>query len=143
MIRKKLKAIGYLGAGNMSLKRIFTTYTLHFGLILLLLGIPLTIFGVFGVFLPPPDSLNALKGIIDSIGNWKYWCVLLGPVLIIAGGWYFFDNLTKRREFHELMENTSKAKFIRNLDRVEYLAWRLTPKHQSLFIEKKKGFRIK
>ena len=142
-MRKKLKAVGYSGPGNMSLKRVFTTYTLHFGLILLLLGIPITIFGIFGVFLPLPQSMSGLEGVIDSIGNWKYWCVLIGPVLINAGGWYFFDNLAKRREFNELMETTSKAKFIRNLDRVEYLAWRLTPKHQSSFIEKKKGFKIK
>lgn len=126
----------------MSLRRFFTTYTLHFGLILFILGIVLTIFGFFGVFYYD-QTPEFLKGTIGSIGDWKYWCILLGPILIIAGGWYFFDNVSKRREFRELMETTSKAKFIRNLDRVEFLAWKLTSEHQNQLAQKKSKFNIK
>ena len=126
----------------MSFKRVLSTYTLHLGFVLFVIGIVLTILGIIGVFYydQSPDSL---KGVIDTIGNWRYWCILLGPILIIAGGWYFFDNVRKRREFLELIETTSKAKFIRNLDRVEYLAWKLTLKHQEQFMDKKKEFHIK
>lgn len=126
----------------MSFRRFLTTYTLHFGLILFIIGVVVTVLGIFGVFFidQAPDFI---KGTLDSIGAWKYWCVLLGPVLIIAGGWYFFDNLSKRREFKELMDTTSKAKFIRNLDRTEFLAWKLTPEHQKQFTKKKKKFHIK
>ncbi|UCG68574.1 MAG: DUF3198 domain-containing protein [Thermoplasmata archaeon] len=126
----------------MSFKRFLTTYTLQFGLIIFIIGIILTIIGFFGVFYYD-NAPEFLKGPINSIGDWKYWCILLGPILIIAGGWYFFDDINKRREFQELMETTSKAKFIRNQDRVEYLAWKLTPKHQNEFMEKKKEFNIK
>jgi hypothetical protein len=126
----------------MSFKRILTNYTLHLGLILFVLGIILTIIGFFGVFYYD-NAPDFLKDVINAIGDWKYWCILLGPILIIAGGWYFFDNINRRKEFKELMETTSKAKFIRNLDRVEYLAWRLTPSHQSELMEKKKEFNIK
>ncbi len=63
--------------------------------------------------------------------------------MLIAGAWYFFDNVKMRREFKELMETTSKAKFIRNLDRVEYLAWKLTPDHQNQLTKKKSEFHIK
>ncbi len=127
---------------NMSLKRFFTTFALHFGFILFILGIFLTILGFFGVFYYDSDY-NVFKGIIDSIGDWKYWTILIGPILLIAGAWYFFDNVKMRREFKELMETTSKAKFIRNLDRVEYLAWKLTPDHQNQLTKKKSEFHIK
>jgi hypothetical protein len=126
----------------MSLKRFFTTFALHFGFILLILGIFLTILGFFGVFYYD-NSPGFLRNIIDSIGNWKYWCILIGPILLIAGAWYFFDNVKMRREFKELMETTSKAKFIRNLDRIEYLAWKLTPEYQSQLAKKKSEFHIK
>ena len=140
--RKNLKSIAYSGSDNMSFKRIFAIYTLHFGLILFILGIILTIFGFFGVFFYG-NTPDFIKEPLDSIGDWKYWCILIGPILIIAGGWYFFDNISKRREFKDLMKTTSKAKFIRNLDRVEYLAWKLTPDHQRLLTEKKKKLNIK
>ncbi len=68
---------------------------------------------------------------------------MAGPIILIAGGWYFFDNLRKRKEFKELMETTSKAKFIRNMDRAEFLAWKLTMDHQKQLMDKKKEFHIK
>ena len=109
----------------MSLRRFLNTYTLQFGLILLIIGIILTIMGILGVFYNQPD-INFLKRATDAIGDWIYWCVLLGPVLLIAGGWYFLDNINKRKEFKELIGTTSKAKFIRNQDHIEFLAWKLT-----------------
>lgn len=126
----------------MSIKRFFTIFALQFGFILLILGIFLTILGFFGV-LYYDNSPEFLRRIIDSIGDWKYWCILLGPIVLIAGAWYFFDNVKMRREFKELMETTSKAKFIRNLDRIEYLAWKLTPEHQNQLAKRKSAFHIK
>ncbi|MEE9152020.1 MAG: DUF3198 domain-containing protein [Thermoplasmata archaeon] len=126
----------------MNLKRFFTTYTLQFGFLLFILGISLTIFGFFGVFYYDSDY-NVFKGIIDSIGDWKYWCILIGPILIISGGWYFYDNISKRREFANLTDTTSKAKFIRNLDRVEFLAWKLAPRYREQLAKKKSEFHIK
>jgi hypothetical protein len=126
----------------MSFKRILTTNTLYLSLIIFLLGILLTVLGISGVFYyeNPPEFL---RGILSSLGDWKYWCILLGPILLIAGGYYLFDNISKRREFKELMDTTSKAKFIKNLDRVEFLAWKLTPEHQRQLSKKKRKFHIK
>jgi hypothetical protein len=126
----------------MSIKRFLTVYALYLSLIILLVGIVLTFLGILGIFYfeSAPDFL---KEIINSLGDWKLWCILLGPVLLIAGGYYFFDNLSKRREFKGLMETTSKQKFIKNLDRVEFLAWKLTPEHQRQLAKKKRKFHIK
>ncbi len=126
----------------MSLKRFLTTNTLQLGLILFILGIILTLLGIFGVFYNE-SGINFLKRATDVIGDWIYWCVLLGPILLIAGGWYFLDNINKRKEFKELVSTTSKAKFIRNQDNIEFLAWKLTQKHQNQLADKKKEFHIK
>ena len=127
----------------MSIKRFLTTYTLQLGLLLFILGILLTILGIFGVFVVNDDSPQYLQNIVESVGDWIYWCVLVGPLIFIAGAWYFFDNISKRREFKELIDTTSKAKFIRNLDRIEFLAWKLSLDHQKQLIDKKKEFHIK
>jgi hypothetical protein len=127
----------------MSLKRTFTTYALQLGFIFFILGILLTILGILGIFVVNDSTDESLRNIVDSIGNWIYWCIIVGPLILIGGGWYFFDNISKRREFKELIETTSKAKFIRNQDRIEFLAWKLTPDHQNQLFEKKKEFHIK
>jgi aspartokinase-like uncharacterized kinase len=126
----------------MSLRRTITNHALILSLILFIVGIILTLWGILGVFVY--DSLtDSIKDFVDSIGDWIYWCILAGPIILIAGGWYFFDNLRKRKEFKELMETTSKAKFIRNMDRAEFLAWKLTMDHQRQLMDKKKEFHIK
>jgi hypothetical protein len=128
----------------MSFKKVLTTYTLYFGLVLLIMGLILTILGILGMFYSGSDFLKGnVQGVIDLIGDWKYWCILVGPILVLAGGWYFFDNIKKRQEFKELMETTSKKKFLQNLDRVEYLAWKLTPWHRIELSKKKRKFNIK
>jgi aspartokinase-like uncharacterized kinase len=126
----------------MSLKRTISNHALIISLLLFIIGIILTLWGILGVFVY--DSLSdSVKDFVDSIGDWIYWCILAGPLILIAGGWYFFDNIKKRKEFKELMETTSKAKFIRNMDRAEFLAWRLTMDHQRQLMDKKKEFHIK
>jgi aspartokinase-like uncharacterized kinase len=126
----------------MSLKRTITNHALILSLILFIIGIILTLWGILGVFVYESLS-DEIKDFVDSIGDWIYWCILAGPIILIAGGWYFFDNLRKRKEFKELMETTSKAKFIRNMDRAEFLAWKLTMDHQRQLMDKKKEFHIK
>jgi uncharacterized membrane protein len=126
----------------MSLKRTITNHALIISLLLFIIGIILTLWGILGVFVYESLS-DSVKDFVDSIGDWIYWCILAGPLILIAGGWYFFDNLKKRKEFKELMETTSKAKFIRNMDRAEFLAWKLTMDHQKQLMDKKKELHIK
>ncbi|MEE9223465.1 MAG: DUF3198 domain-containing protein [Thermoplasmata archaeon] len=84
-----------------------------------------------------------LKDILDGIGNWIVWMVVLGPILLMGGGWYFFDGLNKRREFSKLIDTDSKAVFLRNHDRLEELAYHLTESHKQIFYDKRDSFKIK
>lgn len=84
-----------------------------------------------------------LKDVLDMIGEWIAWMVVVGPILLLAGGWYFFDGLKKRREFAKLMDTDSKAVFVRNYDRLEELAYYLTEDHRQEFYEKRGEFKIK
>jgi|SRR3990170_6397129 len=85
-------------------------------------GVILTIFAVNHLL--GPDRLPEFLRAIDAgIGNWIVWVALVGPILLLGGGWYFFDTIRKRREFHRLIDTDSKARFVRDQDRIERLAW--------------------
>ncbi len=84
-----------------------------------------------------------LKDILDGIGSWIVWMVVLGPILLMGGGWYFFDGLKKRKEFGKLIDTDSKAVFVRNYDRLEELAYFLTESHRQTFYDKRGEFKIK
>lgn len=117
-------------------------FALELSSIILMVGVLMTFFVVleyvFGEVLP-----YYLEDILNAIGNWIVWMTVIGPILLIGGGWYFFDGLRKRKEFAKLIDTDSKAVFVRNMDRLEELAYYLTEKHRDTFYEKRDGFKIK
>lgn len=117
-------------------------FALEISSIVLMVGIIMTFFLVlkygFEDVLP-----FYLKDILDGIGNWIVWMVVLGPIFLMGGGWYFFDGIKKRKEFSKLIDTDSKAVFVRNYDRLEELAYFLTEDHRQTFYEKRDEFKIK
>lgn len=124
------------------MKRIFRDFKLELEVFVFIIGLILLIIGITGVFFPD-NSPDFLKSIHRDFGGWIYWSAFGGFLLVLIGGWYMVDNLRKRREFEKLMETDSKAKFIKNKERVEFLAWVLTSDHERRLWEKKKEFGIK
>ncbi len=122
--------------------RFVREYALELSSIFFMIGVLMTFFVVlkFGF----EDVLPYyLKDILVGIGGWVVWMTVVGPILIMGGGWYFFDGLKKRREFAKLMDTDSKAVFVRNYDRLEELAYYLTEKHRQTFYDKRDEFKIK
>lgn len=124
------------------MKRFVRDFKLEIEVLLFVFGIILLIIGVTGIAMPD-SSPDFLKSIHRDLDGWVYWLALAGALMIIVGGFYMVDNLLKRREFERLMKTDSKARFVKDKDRVEYLAWILTSDHERRLMEKKKEFGMK
>jgi len=109
----------------------------------LVAGIILTTIAAAKYFLPDSFTPNFLRDVYADLGMWIVWITVLGPILLAGGGWYFLDIVRKRREFERLINTPSKAKFVRNQDRLEYLGWILSSEHERRVWEKKREFKIK
>lgn len=79
----------------------------------------------------------------ELLGNWAFWVVIIGLLLLVPGIYYLAVFIKQLREFNELMKTDSKALFIKNQDRIEELAWRLHPRYEKLVIEKKDKLKVK
>ena len=123
-------------------KGILTEYRLEFGSFLGLLFGVLTVIGVVGVFFDEtlPTYLSVLSDLSDPFGTWAYWLVLAGPIGLVVCIWWVYDYSSKTRKLAKLIETPSKAKFVRNLDDIEYLAWSLPQRYEDRVLEKKKEF---
>ena len=106
------------------------------------IGIPLTIASVISL-LYSDGKTGLVQFFHDIIGNWAYWLILLGIMMLIIGLFYLSDFAKKLKEFKKLIDTPSKAKFIQNLDRIEELAWRLHPKYEKIVVDKKNKHNIK
>lgn len=89
-----------------------------------------------------PSYLSFLGDLGKPFGDWATWIVVVAPVGLIVCIWWFYDYLMKTRELHDLIDTPSKAKFVRNLDEIEYLAWSLPQKFETKVLKKKKEFKI-
>lgn len=117
-------------------------YRLEISSFVLVLGLVPTVLSIFHFFLRPylPSTIIDL---LDAIGNWFIWLVVIGPLLVLIGGWYFVDTLRKQREFEKLIVVPSKARFVRNRERLETLIWYLPVDYRQRYREQKKRWKIK
>jgi len=106
--------------------------------------------GVLGMFLTLGrylflvQSPDWLRSVYAGIGEYIFWVGVLGFFALVVGGWYFFDTIRKDREFNRLLATTSKEMFVKNLKRVEQLAYYDLPSaYEKRLDQKKREFRIK
>jgi len=114
--------------------------------VMLLLAFGMSAFlGLLGLLLGPelPDAWGFFQSVVDVLGNWLYWLAAVGAFGLIFSVWWFADYIFKVRKLKRLIDTTSKAKFIKNIDSIEYIAWRLPNKYKTLMANKKRELRVK
>ena len=125
-----------------------TEYRLELSSFLGLLFGFLTIIGIVGTYLNMnennrlPSYISFLQDLSDPFGRWIAWIVVTAPIGLIVCAWWYYDYVKKIRELAELIGTPSKAKFVRNLDEIEYLAWSLPQRYEDKVLTKKKEFKI-
>ncbi len=129
-------------------KDFLTEFRLELSSFLTLLFGFLTIIGIVGAYLNMnednklPSFISFLQDLSDPFGRWIAWIVVAAPIGLIVCAWWYYDYVKKTRELGELIDTPSKAKFVRNLDEIEYLAWSLPQRYEDKVLTKKKEFKI-
>lgn len=124
---------------------ILIEYRLEIGIFLVLLFSVSCFIGLLGALLGPqlPGFWGNFQDLIDPLGNWIYWLAVMGPMGLTITLWWFSDYIIKSRKLKKLLETTSKAKFIKDLDDIEYLAWRLPKRYEVMVVKRKTELKIK
>jgi len=133
-------------------KSFLTEFRLELSSLLSLLFGFLTTVGIVGTFFKSttddivtyhlPKLLGFLGDLATPFGQWVTYLVVIGPIGLIVCLWWFYDYLKKKRELARLIDTPSRAKFVRNLDDIEYLAWVLPQRFEDKVLEKKREFKL-
>lgn len=100
----------------------------------------LTIIGLILVIVGAADLFgNNFK----QVGDWGYWALIIGVIVLAIGVLWMLSFRLHVRKFRKLLEEKSKAAFVKKLDDVEYLAWNLPMRYEQELVAKKKEFGIK
>ncbi len=125
-----------------------TEYRLEISSMLSILFAVVMVIGIAGVYLNMeegnhlPSVISFLEELATPFGNWVAWLAAIGPIAFIICIWWFYDYVKKTRELARLIDTPSKAKFVRNLDDIEYLAWSLPQMYEDKVLRKKKEFKL-
>jgi len=134
-------------------KNILTEYRLELSCFLSLVFGVLTIVGIVGAFFRETQNDGTvvynlhgafafLADLARPFGAWATWLVVAAPIGLIICVWWFYDYVKKIRELAALIDTPSKAKFVRNLDDIEYLAWSLPQRYEDVVLKKKREFKL-
>lgn len=129
-------------------KAFLTEYRLELGSLLTLLFAVLTLIGIVGVYLNMgegnhlPSALSVLEDLATPFGDWVTWFVVVSPIGLIVCAWWLYDFFRKTRKLAGLIDTPSKAKFVRNIDEIDYLAWSLPQRYEDQVLTKKKELKI-
>jgi ABC-type nickel/cobalt efflux system permease component RcnA len=91
----------------------------------------------------------AVMGLTDittgtaSLGGWSMLAMVAGLIIFAFGIYWLAGYLRDVRDFKNLLEEQSKAAFIKELDDTEYLAWKLPTRFEEELQEKKKRLGVK
>ncbi|MEM0129036.1 MAG: hypothetical protein QXG65_02570 [Thermoplasmata archaeon] len=102
----------------------------------------------FAAFTPlgsvwPFSAIVSVTGTGFGGENWNLWFAVLGPILVLIGGYLVGVYLVARSRFEELMRSKSKAELLRNIPEIEQLLWDLTPAHEQRYLAKCAELRIR
>jgi hypothetical protein len=100
---------------------------------ILFLGLILTFVGIY---------ISTATG-LDDLKDWVFVLLPLGLLLSVIGGVWFLKFLLDLGKFRSYLQEGSKAALLRNLDDVEYLAWKLPSRYEEELAAKKRELGIK
>lgn len=89
-----------------------------------------------------PSGIAFMEDFIAPFGEWVTWLAAIGPIGFVVCVWWLYDYRKKTKKLMQLIDTPSKAKFVRNLDDIEYLAWSLPMRYEQKVLIKKREFKL-
>lgn len=125
----------------MNLKEVFRKNQIIISILIVMAGGYMLFLGLMGVVFEQ-YAPGAILDMVNALGDWSYWVLVLGGFLTAVFSWYLGDRYLKIKEFNELIDTNSKSKFIKNIARIENLAISLGPDYEDRVMEKEDEYNI-
>ena len=99
----------------------FRNHMLAISSIVLVIGLALSAVAWFHDALLPSDlDARYIEFLQPSPSkNWNRVVQIVGPVVLLVGGWYFGEQVYYRRKFHKLLDVEHKSEFQKNRRRLD------------------------
>jgi len=106
-------------------------------------GILSVLMAIAGAAIAAVSALDVAHVAFEDLGGAGWITLLVGVGLLIIGGLWAAMYRGSVRRFNKLMEEQSRAAFVRSMDDVEFLAWKLPMKYENQLMDKKRKLGIR
>lgn len=120
-------------------------HILEIGGVTLVVGLILTIISfTYAYVTPHPAWLQSYATLVERPeGNYNLILFILGPILLLAGGFYAGEQIVLRRRFERLLDTPKKSDFASRRKDLEELARRLPDGYMKRIDAKEAEFKSK
>lgn len=78
-----------------------------------------------------------------GLGNWADWTIVVGLLVFLLGAYLLATFLKLSAQFDRYMKIDSRAEFKKELDEIEYTAWRLPSRYDRRLTKRKEELGMK
>lgn len=118
-------------------------HILEIGAIVLVIGVVMTIISFTYSFVDPhPSWLDGYATLVNRPeGNYNLVMFIVGPILLIMGGFYMGEQMVLRRRFERLLDTPKRSEFASRRKDLDDLAKRLPQKFEARIESKEAEFK--
>ena len=81
-------------------------------------------------------NLSLISDLSRFFGDWNYYLIVVGIVLLFVGGWYSYDYIKKKRYLLEEIKTDRKSEFVKKKAELEAIVKSLPKKYERMLREK-------
>lgn len=120
-------------------------HRLAIGAAVLAIGVTLTVISwTYSFAEPTPAWMTSYHDIVERPeGNYNLIVFIVGPIMVLLGGFYVGEQIVLRRRFERLLDTPQKGEFSRRRRDLEDLSERLPEKFAARIQQKESEFQSK
>lgn len=123
------------------LGRMWKEYIMGISIALLIIGLIVLIFGIFGTW--SSDMLTDMLRIHPDVLDWSLYILIIGAILTFLGGYYLYDFLRNKRFLLDKIETNKRSEFMKYHAQLKNAVRKLPSKYQEMLHKKEKQLRLK
>jgi len=117
-------------------------YVLVLSIITSIIGVLLFLMGVIR-FMLPDAQLGFYTDIIDQLGYWTFYLILIGFIVIATGIYYIYSFFSKKKFVLEEIQTNKRSELLKRHADLKFAVKHLPSKYGKMLREKENELRIK
>ena len=121
-------------------------YVLPFSIVTLIVGLFLFFMGIIWYIfrdLATNQTLGFYSNIIEEVGDWNFYLLVIGFIVTITGAWYIFSYYKKRKFVLEEIQTNKRSELLKRHSELKNAVKHLPSKYKKMLKEKEEELRIK